>query len=180
MVNAIVLRLPRPDALASRAGTATAELTAWIQPLRRWLHKDSRSREVRNGPGQLECSLVGPSGACVVCWPSSHDGTPGAAALHCRFCLSWPTSTATLVVRLHSERPCSAEGVLLIDGCEAFGSLSRRFHCGEVDALADVVRHFAQRVARAQDEGGGIENTSLAADADDRATYAGLLAALGI
>ena len=47
----------------------------------------------------------------------------------------------------------------LIDGGEAFGSLSRRFHCGEVDALADVVRHFAQRVARAQDEGGGSVKT---------------------
>ena len=143
MVNAIVLRTSRPDALASRAGTATSELTARIQPLRRWLHMDSRSREVHCGPGQLQCSLVGPSGAGVVCWPSFHDGTAGAAALHCRYCLSWHTSTAKLVVRLHSERPGSAEGMLLIDDCEAFGSLSRRFHCGEVDALADVVRHFA-------------------------------------
>ena len=41
-----------------------------------------------------------------------------------------------------------------------------------------MVRHFAQRVARAQDEGGGIENTSFAAVADDRATYARLLQSL--
>lgn len=177
MVNAIVLRPPRPDVSTSRTGTASSELTAWMKPLRRWLDMNSQTREVRKGPGQLQCSLVGQSGASVVCWPSSHDGTAGAAALHCRYCLSWATSTATLVVRLRSDGAGAAEGTLLTDGGEAFGSLSRRFQCGEVDALADVVRLFAQRVARAQEEG-SIESVSLAADADDRATYAALLAAL--
>eukprot|EP00811_Abedinium_folium_P032489 NODE_552_length_2939_cov_3.334637.p1 GENE.NODE_552_length_2939_cov_3.334637~~NODE_552_length_2939_cov_3.334637.p1 ORF type:complete len:410 (+),score=132.20 NODE_552_length_2939_cov_3.334637:129-1358(+) len=212
--SALVLRPFRPDVIASAAvGTTHPEHTAWIRALRHWLTADAEEPlafGVTLGPGSGACSLTPPGAVAgaVIVWPeivdeeaeqasrlasmlarghSSSDAL-GNLALHCRYCITALSSTATLVMRFYQDGCAGdAEGSLLVDGDEAFGGSARRFACSEVDTLGDELTRFAARVSALQTElisGGAapaeVVSAALALDVADRATYAGLLEALDV